>query len=92
MHGTPVFLGCSDIDDHIPAARVHESGEVFRAMGAPPESLERLIDDLDAARAATSSAGPARERQGSPPEPETPPLSGPVRPGELLPIDAVRRR
>ena len=64
----------------------------FRAMGAPPESLERLIDDLDAARAAASGGGPARERHGSPPEPETPPLSGPVRPGELLPIDAVRRR
>ena len=32
--GTPVFLGCSDIDPHIPAARVHESADVFRRMGA----------------------------------------------------------
>jgi predicted esterase len=31
---TPVFLGCSDIDPHIPVARVHESAEVFRRMGA----------------------------------------------------------
>ncbi|CAN5883545.1 dienelactone hydrolase family protein [soil metagenome] len=31
---TPVFLGCSDIDPHIPLARVHESAEVFRRMGA----------------------------------------------------------
>jgi len=32
--GTPVFLGCSDGDAHIPLARVHESAEVFRRMGA----------------------------------------------------------
>ncbi|MDP2321116.1 MAG: dienelactone hydrolase family protein [Acidobacteriota bacterium] len=32
--GTPVFLGCSDIDPHIPIERVRESTEVFRRMGA----------------------------------------------------------
>jgi predicted esterase len=32
--GTPVFLGCSDVDPHIPLARVNESEEVFRRMGA----------------------------------------------------------
>ena len=32
--GTPVFLGCSDIDPHIHVARVHESAEVFTRMGA----------------------------------------------------------
>ena len=32
--GTPVFLGCSDVDAHIPLERVHESAEVFRRMGA----------------------------------------------------------
>jgi predicted esterase len=31
---TPVFLGCSDVDAHIPLARVHESADVFRRMGA----------------------------------------------------------
>lgn len=31
---TPVFLGCSDIDPHIPKARVLESEQVFQAMGA----------------------------------------------------------
>jgi predicted esterase len=31
---TPVFLGCSDVDGHIPASRVRESGAVFRAAGA----------------------------------------------------------
>lgn len=30
---TPVFLGCSDVDPHIPAARVRESAEVLRALG-----------------------------------------------------------
>ena len=32
--GTPVFLGCSDRDPHIPLERVNESAEVFEAMGA----------------------------------------------------------
>jgi predicted esterase len=34
LAGAPVFLGCSDVDPHIPLARVHESAEVFRRMGA----------------------------------------------------------
>jgi predicted esterase len=38
--GTPVFLGCSDRDPHIPKARVDESAEVFRRMGA--EVTERI--------------------------------------------------
>ena len=32
--GTPVFLGCSDVDPHIPVERVRESADVFRRMGA----------------------------------------------------------
>jgi len=31
---TPVFLGCSDVDPHIPRRRVVESGEVLKGMGA----------------------------------------------------------
>jgi predicted esterase len=31
---SPVFLGCSDVDPHIPKERVIESGEVFERMGA----------------------------------------------------------
>jgi phospholipase/carboxylesterase len=31
---TPVFLGCSDIDPHIPLERVNETADVFRRMGA----------------------------------------------------------
>jgi phospholipase/carboxylesterase len=33
LAGTPVFLGCSDVDTHIPASRVMESAEVLRAIG-----------------------------------------------------------
>ena len=32
--GTPVFLGCSDVDPHIPLDRVNESAGVFARMGA----------------------------------------------------------
>ena len=31
---TPIFLGCSDVDFHIPKERVTESAEVFQRMGA----------------------------------------------------------
>ena len=34
LDGTPVFIGCSDIDTHVPVERVRESAEVFRGMGA----------------------------------------------------------
>jgi predicted esterase len=32
LEGTPVFLGCSDIDPHIPVERVQESVEVFSRL------------------------------------------------------------
>jgi len=32
--GTPVFLGCSDVDFHIPKARVDQSAEIFTRLGA----------------------------------------------------------
>jgi len=34
LDGMPVFLGCSDVDSHIPAERVLESEVVFRRLGA----------------------------------------------------------
>ncbi len=34
LSGTPVFIGCSDIDPHIPLDRVHESCRVLTAMNA----------------------------------------------------------
>lgn len=34
LEGTPVFLGCSDRDPHIPLARFEESAHVFSRLGA----------------------------------------------------------
>lgn len=34
LAGTPVFLGCSDVDVHIPVERVHHAAQVFEALGA----------------------------------------------------------
>ncbi len=34
FEATPVFLGCSDIDSHVPASRVRETADVFARMGA----------------------------------------------------------
>lgn len=48
--GTPVFLGCSDVDAHVPKARVEESAEVFERMGADVTSriypgMGHLVND-----------------------------------------------
>jgi predicted esterase len=42
--GTPVFLGCSDIDFHIPVERVHASTELMRDLGA--EAQERIYPGM----------------------------------------------
>ena len=34
LAGTPAFLGCSDVDAHIPVERVHETARVFEILGA----------------------------------------------------------
>jgi phospholipase/carboxylesterase len=44
LAGTPVFLGCSDSDSHIPEWRVHESTEVLRGLGA--EVTERIYPGM----------------------------------------------
>lgn len=44
LAGTPVFLGCSDIDPHIPLARVKESSAVMAALGA--EVTERIYPGM----------------------------------------------
>jgi predicted esterase len=43
--GTPVFLGCSDVDTHIPAGRVLETAAVLRRMGAEVDL--RLYPGMD---------------------------------------------
>lgn len=32
LEQTPIFLGCSDVDPHIPVERVHETAAVFRQL------------------------------------------------------------
>jgi predicted esterase len=63
LDGTPVFLGCSDVDSHIPLERVHETTEVLRRMGATVD--ERIyegmghtvnVDELKAVRAMLGSS------------------------------------
>jgi len=44
LAGTPVFIGCSDVDFHIPLARVHESAEVLRRLGG--DVMERIYPGL----------------------------------------------
>jgi predicted esterase len=34
FHGTPVFLGCSDNDFHIPESRVHETAEILSNLNS----------------------------------------------------------
>jgi predicted esterase len=43
--GTPIFLGCSDADFHIPLDRVHETARVLRRLGG--NVTERIYPDLD---------------------------------------------
>jgi len=34
LGGVEVFLGCSDVDPHIPLERVHQTEEIFKKLGA----------------------------------------------------------
>ncbi len=44
LDGTPVFLGCSDIDMHIPLERVQETTKVLRGLGA--EVTEKIYPGM----------------------------------------------
>ncbi len=57
LDGTPIFLGCSNIDFHIPEERVHESAATFEQMGAvvttriyPNMGHTIIQDEIDHAR------------------------------------------
>ena len=61
--GTPVFLGCSDVDAHVPRWRVEESASVFTRMGAATDlriypGMGHLVndDEIAAARAVMAQA------------------------------------
>jgi phospholipase/carboxylesterase len=45
LAGTPVFLGCSDVDFHVPKERVNEAAEVLRQLGG--NITERLYPNMD---------------------------------------------
>jgi phospholipase/carboxylesterase len=45
LEGTPVFLGCSDVDPHIPLRRVNESTAVMTKLGG--EVTERIYPGMD---------------------------------------------
>ena len=83
LEGTPVFVGCSDIDPHIPLDRVRESSRVMDGLGA--EVDERIYPGMGhtinedeiawASRLLNSIAGagpvaarPGRDRGACPPE------------------------
>lgn len=62
LAGTRVFLGCSDVDAHIPVGRVHESAHVLSALGG--EVIERIypgmghtINDDEIAQVRTALSG-----------------------------------
>ena len=71
--GTPVFLGCSDIDFHIPAARVQQTADVLSRMEASVTmrlypGMGHLVndDEIGAVRdmmRSVISAGPDRALQ-----------------------------
>jgi len=44
LTGTPVFIGCSDIDPHIPVERVRQSSAIMKALGA--EVTERIYPGM----------------------------------------------
>ena len=44
LSGTPVFIGCSDSDVHIPLARVHETTDVLRRLGG--DLTERIYPGM----------------------------------------------
>jgi predicted esterase len=63
LAGTPVFLGCSDVDPHIPLARVRETAEVLEQLGGRVDlrvypRMDHTInrDELDAAATLLSQA------------------------------------
>lgn len=66
LQGTPVFLGCSDVDPHIPLARVEQTAALLDGMGAavdkriyPGMAHTVIPDEIDAAQALLGALTPA---------------------------------
>jgi predicted esterase len=71
LDGTPVFLGCSDVDPHIPKERVEESGEALNRLGAAVDvrlypGMGHTVnrDELEAARTILDEAFRTRDGVG----------------------------
>jgi len=57
LNGTPVFVGCSNVDFHIPEERVHETADTLEKLGAnvtkriyPNMGHTIIQDEIDQAR------------------------------------------
>lgn len=68
LSGTPVLLGCSDVDPHIPVERLHQTSEALERLGARVD--ERIYpgmahtindDELIAARALVQDVSSRQE-------------------------------
>jgi predicted esterase len=76
--GTPVFLGCSDVDPHIPLPRVRESAEVCTRLGAQVDvriypGMGHVVnpDELDAVRGILGRLTGPPDGDGAPSERRT---------------------
>jgi len=70
LDGTPVFLGCSDRDSHVPESRVTETAELFTRMGALVTKriypgMGHLVNDDEIAFAQGLLDGVARSASGT---------------------------
>jgi phospholipase/carboxylesterase len=75
LAGTPVFLGCSDVDAHIPMGRVQASSRILHALGG--DVIERIYpsmghtindDEIKHVRAVLSDIVYPSKASGRPPE------------------------
>lgn len=69
LSSTPVFLGCSDVDAHIPEARVRESAVVMEELGGAVDAriypgMGHTVnqDEIDAAKAVIRAAATGAPR------------------------------
>jgi predicted esterase len=71
LSGVAVFLGCSDVDAHVPAERVRETERVFRGLGARVRctlypGMGHLVNDDEIAEARLILDAVLGEDPGSP--------------------------
>lgn len=68
FEATPIFMGCSDVDSHIPAARVNESALILERMGAHVTKrlypgMGHLVNDEEIAAVASMMDGILETRE-----------------------------